>query len=76
LSAATLSRTATIISRIPSVRIRRGEVGVASPMPQSCRRCCVNMTLETKLVDVFKQLNGGRETAAVMIDVSAIYERT
>jgi len=25
---------------------------------------------------VFKQLNGGRESAAVMIDISAIYERT
>lgn len=36
----------------------------------------VNMTAETKLMDVFKQLNGGREIAAVMIDVSAIYERT
>jgi hypothetical protein len=35
----------------------------------------VNMTAETKLADVFKQLNGGRETAAVMIDVSRVYQR-
>jgi len=35
----------------------------------------VNMTTETRLVDVFKQLNGGREVAAVVINVSEIYER-
>jgi len=35
----------------------------------------VNMTPETKLVEIFKQLNGGRETGAVMIDISTIYDR-
>jgi len=35
----------------------------------------VNMTRETRFEDVFKQLNGGREAAAVIINVSAIYER-
>jgi hypothetical protein len=35
----------------------------------------VNMTTETRLDDVFKQLNGGREAAAVMINISMIHDR-
>lgn len=35
----------------------------------------VNVTTETRLEDVFRKLNGGREAAAVMIDVSKVHER-
>jgi hypothetical protein len=33
------------------------------------------MTPETRLDDVFKQLNGGRENKAVLINLSTVYER-
>ena len=35
----------------------------------------VNMTSETRLEDVLTQLNGGRQNAAIMINLTVIYER-
>lgn len=35
----------------------------------------INMTPKTTLADVFQRLNGGREIAAVMLNLSTLYER-
>lgn len=48
----------------------------AGPQDQKELWVCqsVNMTPETRLDDVFKQLNGGRENKAVLINLSTVYE--